>query len=101
MCPSASGAKFDRACEWGIPVVNMGWLEMMSRSGSIPAPEEFLVVPLKSRTPNSDPKGKGKAKAIMHDVSVINSKFLSHVLYELVNDISQSFSGHERAAEEY
>jgi DNA replication regulator DPB11 len=74
MCPSASGAKFDRACEWGVPVVDMSWLEMMSRSGSIPAPGDFLVAPLRSGALNSDLKGKGKATAIIDDTSVTNSE---------------------------
>ncbi|CAL1715793.1 unnamed protein product [Somion occarium] len=36
LCPSRSGAKFEKAQEWGIPVVGMEWLEEMIHSGRVP-----------------------------------------------------------------
>jgi hypothetical protein len=35
VCPGRSGAKFDRAESWGIPVVDLEWLWDIGRSGRI------------------------------------------------------------------
>ncbi|KAL4066709.1 hypothetical protein J3A83DRAFT_4259044 [Scleroderma citrinum] len=43
LCPSGSGAKFDKALEWRIAVVSMGWLNYMAREGSIPDISQYLV----------------------------------------------------------
>jgi DNA replication regulator DPB11 len=36
LCPSRTGAKFDKAREWGVPVVDMGWLSEVANTGVIP-----------------------------------------------------------------
>ncbi|KAJ3888782.1 hypothetical protein GG344DRAFT_52945 [Lentinula edodes] len=63
LCPSAEGLKFEKAQEWGVPVVNMTWLEEMKRSGVVPAVHEHLV-PSKPRpigkSDEINPKGKHK-----------------------------------------
>ena len=43
LCPSGTGLKFEKACQWGIPVVNTHWLDKMAESGLIPDLEGFLV----------------------------------------------------------
>ncbi|KAF5326934.1 hypothetical protein D9619_004296 [Psilocybe cf. subviscida] len=43
LCPSGTGLKFDKALEWGVPVVHMGWLEEMARTGRVPEAGGFLV----------------------------------------------------------
>lgn len=70
LCPSGTGAKFDKACEWGIPVVNMGWLEAIATAGIIPPVSAFLLPGSSVKEPapvdetidiGADLKGKGKA----------------------------------------
>ena len=43
LCPSGTGLKFEKACQWGIPVVNDHWLVKMVESGEIPGLDGFLV----------------------------------------------------------
>jgi DNA replication regulator DPB11 len=43
LCPSGTGLKFEKACQWGIPVVNVHWLVEMAESGQIPGLDGFLV----------------------------------------------------------
>jgi DNA replication regulator DPB11 len=43
LCPSGTGLKFEKACQWGIPVVNVHWLVKMAESGQIPGLNGFLV----------------------------------------------------------
>ena len=45
LCPSGVGAKFDRAREWGTPVVAQGWLTEVARTGKVPEVTAFLVMP--------------------------------------------------------
>jgi len=74
ICPSATGAKFEKACEWGIPVVHLNWLESISRTGIIPSTDDFKVTAGPS---SSDDKGKGKASIFAEDtimVEVTNSE---------------------------
>ncbi|KAG6853350.1 hypothetical protein C0991_005081, partial [Blastosporella zonata] len=68
LCPSATGPKFDKAFEWGTPVVTVQWLEEIARTGAIPAATNFLVQTIdRTRKEDAmdvdiaDPKGKGKA----------------------------------------
>ncbi|KAJ3755188.1 hypothetical protein EV360DRAFT_50183 [Lentinula raphanica] len=66
LCPSAEGLKFDKAREWGVPVVGLAWLEEMKRSGVVPDAQAHLVssnsrAPQPACKPEKDPKGKGKA----------------------------------------
>ena len=78
LCPSGTGLKFEKACQWGIPVVNVHWLVKMAESGQIPSLDGFLVpgpacevqapeavdhmvVDEESANDKKDLKGKGKA----------------------------------------
>lgn len=88
LCPSGIGQKFEKACEWGKPVVGMTWLAVMASTGCIPPVEEHLVS--RSTTPAAaaaaagsskfdfglpaeiDVKGKGKGKAVPQDLAPID-----------------------------
>ncbi|THH28236.1 hypothetical protein EUX98_g5958 [Antrodiella citrinella] len=37
LCPSMTGAKFEKAREWNIAVVDMTWLEQLARIGHVPS----------------------------------------------------------------
>jgi DNA replication regulator DPB11 len=43
LCPSGTGLKFEKACQWGIPVVDVHWLGKMAESGQVPGLDGFLV----------------------------------------------------------
>jgi DNA replication regulator DPB11 len=43
LCPSAVGAKYDKARVWGTPVVNMHWLSHIAKNGALPPHGMFLV----------------------------------------------------------
>lgn len=43
LCSSGTGLKFEKACEWGIPIVNVHWLSKMADTGQIPGLDGFLV----------------------------------------------------------
>jgi DNA replication regulator DPB11 len=43
LCPSAVGAKYDKARVWGTPVVNMRWLSHIAKNGALPPHGMFLV----------------------------------------------------------
>ncbi|KAJ6463033.1 hypothetical protein C8R47DRAFT_84724 [Mycena vitilis] len=45
LCPSGVGPKSVRARQWGVPVVDMGWLAAMARIGAVPPVHAFLVAP--------------------------------------------------------
>ncbi|TFK50096.1 hypothetical protein OE88DRAFT_1682172 [Heliocybe sulcata] len=73
LCPSAAGAKYEKAKEWSIPVVDLRWLEDMARVGMIRDICDYAVSgegepPRSSGEENDrsvvvqDVKGKGKAK---------------------------------------
>ncbi|TCD70891.1 hypothetical protein EIP91_001199 [Steccherinum ochraceum] len=83
LCPSMTGAKFDKAVEWGIPVVDLGWMERLAKEGLVPPVEidgghpsyrsepsspRVAADPLPERDP-VDRKGKGKA----NDADVANN----------------------------
>ncbi|KAA1467213.1 hypothetical protein DENSPDRAFT_832209 [Dentipellis sp. KUC8613] len=67
LCPSATGAKFEKALEWRTPIIGMGWLEEMAKSGEMPDVRPHLVVPGQL----GDAKGKGKAKPTACDEAAI------------------------------
>jgi DNA replication regulator DPB11 len=72
LCPSGAGAKFDKAVEWGTPVVGYDWLSEMAQTGLIPPSNMFLigaggvrlppdVMPdFTPSTPSLSMKGKGR-----------------------------------------
>ncbi|KAG2120236.1 hypothetical protein DEU56DRAFT_835773 [Suillus clintonianus] len=69
LCPSACGAKYDKAKEWNIPVVGMAWLEDMATEGTVPDISEYLIGEV------SDRMAKGKAKDVrMVDTAKGNNK---------------------------
>ena len=100
LCPSGTGLKFEKAQEWGIPVVSVGWLSAMATSGVVPDVEPYLVgglcgvsppppmpaeASMKTHANLPSIKGKGKARATdaedgmeidnqMHDIT--NSEVL-------------------------
>ncbi|KAI6025731.1 hypothetical protein F5J12DRAFT_810070 [Pisolithus orientalis] len=61
LCPSAKGAKFDKALEWRIPVVSMGWLDSMARQGSVPDVGRYLVSNLQNNLVSLPPSGSAEA----------------------------------------
>lgn len=36
-CPSLIGAKYDKAREWNIPVIDLEWFQEVSRTGVVPS----------------------------------------------------------------
>ena len=37
LCPSFTGAKYEKAIEWNVPVVDMNWLVQIVQTGVLPA----------------------------------------------------------------
>ncbi|KAG2101595.1 uncharacterized protein F5147DRAFT_708731 [Suillus discolor] len=58
LCPSACGAKYDKAKEWNIPIVGMAWLEDMAKAGKVPDISEYLIGDVGNRA------AKGKARDV-------------------------------------
>ncbi|KAF8526261.1 hypothetical protein BU17DRAFT_62242 [Hysterangium stoloniferum] len=44
VCPSGRGAKYDKAREWNVRVVNLDWLFAIANTGTIPDAGDFEVV---------------------------------------------------------
>jgi DNA replication regulator DPB11 len=65
LCPSACGAKYDKAKEWNIPVVGMAWLEDIAKEGRVPDVGEYLIGDICDRAA----KGKTKEDVQMVDIS--------------------------------
>lgn len=61
LCPSAKGAKFDKALEWRIPVVSMEWINSMARDGSVPDVGRHLVTHLQNDLFSHSPSGSAEA----------------------------------------
>ncbi|TEB31512.1 hypothetical protein FA13DRAFT_1663343, partial [Coprinellus micaceus] len=57
LCPPGIGLKYDKALEWGIPVVTNDWLRAIAETGTIPDEEGVYT----SGTIPKDVKGKGRA----------------------------------------
>lgn len=79
LCPSGTGAKFEKALEWRIPVVSLAWLEDIARTGSLPRVDEYPASESHARAVDEDNgfgrsrhtdavlqsgKGKGKEKEV-------------------------------------
>lgn len=43
LCPSAVGAKYDKARVWGTPVVDIRWLSHVAKNGALPRRGMFIV----------------------------------------------------------
>jgi hypothetical protein len=70
LCPSACGAKYDKAREWNIPVVGMAWLEDMATEGKVPDINEYLIGDAGDRVA----KGKAKNVQMIDTTNNANSK---------------------------
>ncbi|KAG1735309.1 uncharacterized protein EDB91DRAFT_1144813 [Suillus paluster] len=70
LCPSACGAKYDKAKEWTIPVVGMAWLEDMATEGKVPDVSEYIIGDVGGRMA----KGKAKEDVQMMVTTKGNSK---------------------------
>ncbi len=86
LCPSRTGAKFDKAQDWNIPVVDMSWLRGIAVSGLLPGVQEsstdvgveesHINGHIEPISPNRDPRGKGKARAVDQTMAdITNSEF--------------------------
>ncbi|KAI6039915.1 hypothetical protein EDC04DRAFT_3003286 [Pisolithus marmoratus] len=106
LCPSAKGAKFDKALEWRIPVVSMEWLNFMAREGSIPDVGRYLVTYLQNDLVPHPPSGsadtslrtkadKGKAR----EVDVTNTEGSLLRRDQLIQPREGGSSGHRIPAE--
>lgn len=86
LCPSGTGAKYDKALEWRIPVVSLAWLQDIARTGTIPSVEGYLVgesragatVDAENGGPDPVPeakkdKGKGKEKEVDYQMMDITN----------------------------
>ncbi|KAJ6504558.1 hypothetical protein DFH09DRAFT_1439750 [Mycena vulgaris] len=68
LCPGGTSAKYARARQWGMPIVDMGWLAAMAQHGAVPDVQVFLVLPGDAAgeeeldVPAEGHKGKGKEK---------------------------------------
>ncbi|KAJ6486725.1 hypothetical protein C8R45DRAFT_995644 [Mycena sanguinolenta] len=61
LCPSGTGAKYARALQWGVPVVDMNWLAAMAQTGVVPEVHAFLVSPAEAdEAPESEPHSADK-----------------------------------------
>ncbi|KAF7326374.1 hypothetical protein MVEN_02623800 [Mycena venus] len=64
LCPSGTGMKYAHALQWGVPVIDMGWLAAMARTGSVPAVHAFLISPTEAEVDSTDPpKSSGPNEA--------------------------------------
>ncbi|KAK2460176.1 hypothetical protein APHAL10511_007855 [Amanita phalloides] len=66
LCPSGTGLKYEKAKEWGIPVVSREWLAVIAITGKVPPASEYAVAPgipgehVGNEVVAVDIKGKGK-----------------------------------------
>lgn len=86
LCPSRTGAKHDKAQEWGIPMVGMEWLVQLIEgaqvprlvSASVPQAELKMDTKGKSRSktpePQITPSGKSRTGGLCGRVLTINRR---------------------------
>lgn len=93
LCPSRSGAKFEKALEWGIPVVDMAWLAEMATTGVVPSTASTTsatassmnvdandVIPPHATSVVRDIKGKGREIDVGNRMSDITNGEL-HIVH--------------------
>lgn len=96
ICPGGTGAKFDKALEWRIPVVSLAWLEDIARTGTIPRVDGYLIgashagaavdgedsfgyaQPLDPVPEVKRDKGKGKAREVDYQIVDITNGSAVH-----------------------
>jgi DNA replication regulator DPB11 len=88
LCPSGVGAKFEKAREWGTPVVALGWLAVVAKTGRIPTITPFLVGP-------GGKEGDGVEKG---DV-VVNMDVDADLYGKAVGEVNGKGKGKEKAVD--
>jgi DNA replication regulator DPB11 len=79
LCPSFTGAKYDKAIEWGVPVVDMTWLEAVAKTGAFPLstePSAGVELPRPSGVQN-----KGKEREVNPETSITVTKNGTGIIY--------------------
>lgn len=108
LCPSGVGVKFEKAREWSTPVIGLGWLEEVARTGTIPAANVFLVtsevekqvvpkmdvdVDLYGETAReTNGKGKGKADQRESTVNGVDCYYISPHRFNLMRFLDEPTS---------
>ena len=70
LCRSGTGLKFEKAQEWGVPVVGLGWLRAMAQTGNIPDPSDYIVEELRvSDGAGAHPNDAAETKEYDRDVA--------------------------------
>jgi hypothetical protein len=81
LCPPRTGPKFDKAGEWGIPVVGMEWVQLMATKGVVPDVNVGAKMDeTQERAVMKSARAKGKEKEKEEDygiVDITNSECLS------------------------
>lgn len=80
LCPAGTGAKVDKAREWGVPVVGMEWLEGIARSGVVPPVQGTMVEDPQTNVQHISLKGKEKEIDPMM-VDIANGKLNLFIVY--------------------